>query len=158
MINKVTLLGHLGKDPIVRRTEAGIPVATFSMATSESYKDKDGNKQDKTEWHNIVVWRGLAEVAEKYLKKGSLLYVEGKISNRSYEQDGVTKYISEIVVENFKLLDRREGSGNNQQNVPLAEPPPTYDKKINTTNAGTTQVSMNNDNVSENSNLDDLPF
>jgi single-strand DNA-binding protein len=154
MINKVTLLGHLGKDPIIRRTEAGIPVAMFSMATSETYKDKDGNKQEKTEWHNIVAWRSWAEVAEKYLKKGSLLYVEGKISNRSYEQDGVTKYTSEIVVENFKMLDRRESSGSNQQNAPLPEPPPAYDKK----STGTTQVSMNNDNVSENSNLDDLPF
>ncbi len=154
MINKVTLLGRLGKDPIVRRTEAGIPVAMFSMATSESYKDKDGNKQEKTEWHNIVVWRGLAEVAEKYLKKGSLLYVEGKISNRTYEQDGVTKNISEIVVENFKMLDGRESSGNNQQNAPLPEPPPAYDKK----STSTTQAPMTNDSVSENSNLDDLPF
>jgi single-strand DNA-binding protein len=142
MINKVTLLGHLGKDPIVRRTEAGIPVATFSLATSETYKDKDGNRQDKTEWHNLVVWRGLAEVAEKYLKKGSLVYVEGKITTRSYQQDNVTKYITEIVVENFKMLDKqRGGESNSPQTAPLPVEPPitgTY--------------------TSDNTETDDLPF
>jgi single-strand DNA-binding protein len=143
MINKVTLLGHLGKDPIVRRTEAGVPVATFSLATNESYKDKEGNRQDKTEWHNIVVWRGLAEVAEKYLKKGALIYLEGKLTTRSYTQENITKYITEIVVDNFKMLDgRRENSGGNQNNpqaTPMPEPPPTKD--------------FNDDN-----NVDDLPF
>lgn len=141
MINKVTLLGHLGKDPIVRHTESGIPVATFTLATNETYKDKDGNRQDKTEWHNIVVWNS-AEIAGKYLKKGSLIYLEGKMTTRSYVQDNVTKYITEVVAYSFKMLDKREGSGGNQtnsQNTPLPEPPPTKD--------------FNDDN-----NTDDLPF
>jgi single-strand DNA-binding protein len=152
MINKVTLLGHLGKDPIVKRTEAGIPVATFSMATSETYKDKDGNKQEKTEWHNIVVWRGLAEVAEKYLKKGSLVYVEGKMTTRSYVKDEITRYITEVVAENFKMLDRKESAGYN--NAPLPEPPLTPVK----TGTYTAPHEGNNDYMSENGGLDDLPF
>ncbi len=157
MINKVTLLGHLGKDPIVKRTEAGIPVATFSMATSESYKDKDGNKQEKTEWHNIVVWRGLAEVAEKYLKKGSLLYLEGKMTTRTYVVENVTKYITEVVADNFKLLDRKEGgSSYNPQNVPLPEPPPSNTNYENKT--AQTNNPNDNANVSEDTNVDDLPF
>jgi single-strand DNA-binding protein len=123
MVNKVTLLGHLGKDPIVRRTEAGVPVATFSIATNETYKDKEGNKQDKTEWHNIVIWRGLAEVAEKYLKKGSLVYLEGKLQARTYQdQSGGTRYITEIVVEEMKMLNKPEGFGANHV-PPPTEPP-----------------------------------
>ena len=155
MINKVTLLGHLGKDPVVRRTEAGVPVAMFSMATSESYKDKDGNKQDKTEWHNVVVWRGLAEVAEKYLKKGSLIYLEGKITTRSYVQDNVTKYMTEIVADTFKMLDRKESSGG-YHNAPLPEPPPTHEHKSGTYTPPTTE--SNGGYTAENTNLDDLPF
>lgn len=143
MINKVTLLGHLGKDPIVRHTESGIPVASFSLATNEYSRDKDGNRQEKTEWHNIIIWRDQAEIAGKYLKKGSLIYLEGKITTRSYVQDNVTKYITEIVAYSFKMLDgKRENSGNTQNNAqatPMPEPPPTKD--------------FNDDN-----NVDDLPF
>ena len=91
-INKVILVGHLGKDPEVQYLEGGICLAKFPLATSDSYKDKSGNKVDQTEWHNIVLWRGLAEIAEKYVRKGSLVYLEGKIETRSYEKDGVTKY------------------------------------------------------------------
>ena len=91
-LNKVMLIGNLGKDPEVRALESGVPVATFSLATSESYKDKEGNRQTATEWHNIVVWRGLAEVAEKYLKKGSQIYVEGKLKTRNWQdKDGNTR-------------------------------------------------------------------
>jgi single-strand DNA-binding protein len=156
MINKVTLLGHLGKDPIVRRTEAGVPVATFSMATSETYKDKDGNKQTKTEWHNIVVWRGLAEVAEKYLKKGSLLYLEGKMTTRSYVVDNITRYTTEIVAENFQMLDRNPNSGSyNPQNVPLPTEPPQTTKEYG---KGTQESNSGHNTVSEDTNVDDLPF
>lgn len=104
MVNKVILLGNLGKDPVVKQLENGIAVATFSLATSERFKDKEGNVQEKTEWHNIVLWRGLAEVAEKYLHKGDKVYIEGKITTRSYEQDGVKKYLTEIVAETMKLI------------------------------------------------------
>ena len=92
-VNKAILVGNLGKDPEVRHLENGTPVASFPIATSESYKDKDGNRVEKTEWHNIVLWRGLAEVAEKYLKKGQTVYIEGKIRTRNYQdKDNQTSY------------------------------------------------------------------
>lgn len=112
MLNRVTLIGRLGKDPEVRRLESGAAVAKFSLATSESYKDKDGNKVDTTEWHNIVVWRTQAEIAEKFLKKGMLVYVEGKLTYREYtDKDNVKKYYTEIVASNFQMLERKEGGG-----------------------------------------------
>jgi len=105
MVNKVILLGNLGKDPLVRQTESGKSVATFSIATNETYKDKNGEKQVRPEWHNLVLWNRLAEIAEQYLKKGSLVYVEGKLTSRSYEaQDGSTKYITEVVVNNMQMM------------------------------------------------------
>lgn len=112
MLNRVTLIGRLGKDPEVRRLESGAAVAKFSLATSESYKDKDGNKQETTEWHNIVVWRTQAEIAEKFLKKGMLIYVEGKLTYREYtDKDNVKKYYTEIVASSFQMLERKEGGG-----------------------------------------------
>lgn len=110
-VNKVLLVGNLGKDPEVNYLEGNVAVAKFSLATSESYKRKDGETVDQTEWHNIVLWRGLAEVAGKYLKKGSRIYLEGKIKSRSWEdQNGVKKYITEIVGDNMVMLDRRSDS------------------------------------------------
>jgi len=112
MLNRVTLIGRLGKDPEVRRLETGAVVAKFTLATSESYKDKDGNKVDTTEWHNVVVWRSLAEIAEKFLKKGMLVYVEGKLTYREYtDKDNVKKYFTEIVASDFRMLERKEGGG-----------------------------------------------
>lgn len=106
-VNKVILLGHLGKDPEVKKLDSGKSVANFSLATSEVYKNKEGEKVTNTEWHNIVLWSPLAEIAESYLKKGSQLYLEGKISNRSYEdKDGIKKYISEVVGRDITLLGR----------------------------------------------------
>ena len=106
-VNKVILLGNLGKDPEVRRLDDGRGVANFSLATSETYKNKAGEKVTNTEWHNIVLWSPLADIAESYLKKGSQVYIEGKISNRSYEdKDGVKKYISEVVGREITLLGR----------------------------------------------------
>ena len=106
-VNKVILLGNLGKDPEVRRLDDGRGVANFSLATSETYKNKSGEKVTNTEWHNIVLWSPLADIAENYLKKGSQVYIEGKISNRSYEdKDGVKKYISEVVGREITLLGR----------------------------------------------------
>ena len=110
-VNKVILLGNLGKDPEVRRLDDGRGVANFSLATSETYKNKSGEKITNTEWHNIVLWSPLADIAENYLKKGSQVYIEGKISNRSYEdKDGVKKYISEVVGREITLLGRAPGS------------------------------------------------
>jgi single-strand DNA-binding protein len=153
MVNKVTLMGHLGKDPIVRRTESGVPVATFSIATNERYKDKEGNVQDKTEWHNIVIWRGLAEVAEKYLKKGSLVYLEGKLQTRSYQaQDGTTRYATEVVVDEMKMLNRPEGGGGNHV-PPPTEPPMAKDKSYGNT-TGNTPMNDAPPYVED----DDLPF
>ena len=106
-INKVILVGHLGKDPEIRHLEGGVAVASFPLATSETF-NKDGRKVEQTEWHNIVMWRGLADVAAKYLQKGKLVYIEGKIRTRSFEdREGIKKYTTEIVAENFTMLGRK---------------------------------------------------
>jgi single-strand DNA-binding protein len=106
-INKVILVGHLGKDPEVRHLEGGVTVASFPLATSETY-NKDGKRVEQTEWHNIVLWRGLAEVASKYLQKGKLVYIEGKLRTRSFEdKEKVKKYVTEVVAENFTMLGRK---------------------------------------------------
>jgi single-strand DNA-binding protein len=113
-INKVILIGNLGKDPEIQRLESGVKKASFSLATTESYKNKEGQKVDHTEWHNIVLWRGLAEVAESYLKKGNTVYIEGKIRKRDYEdKDGVKRYITDIIADTMTMLggSRREGNG-----------------------------------------------
>jgi single-strand DNA-binding protein len=109
-INKVILVGNVGKDPEIRHLDSGVAVATFSLATSETYIAKNGDKVTSTEWHNIVLWRGLAEIAEKYVRKGRQLYIEGRIRTRSYEdKDGQKKYITEINGDVMKLLGSREG-------------------------------------------------
>lgn len=106
-INKVILVGHLGKDPEIRHLEGGVAVASFPLATSETF-NKDGRKVEQTEWHNIVMWRGLADVAAKFLQKGKLVYIEGKIRTRSFEdKEGIKKYTTEIVAENFTMLGRK---------------------------------------------------
>jgi single-strand DNA-binding protein len=116
-VNKVILVGNLGKDPEVRHLEGGAAVANFSLATSESYKDKtSGERKTITEWHNIVLWRGLAEVAEKYLKKGDSVYIEGKIRSRQWEdKEGKTRYTTEIVGDNMVMLGSRGGSSSGSQ-------------------------------------------
>ncbi|HET8827722.1 MAG TPA: single-stranded DNA-binding protein [Pelobium sp.] len=131
-INKVILVGHLGKDPEVRHLDGNVSVASFPLATSESY-NKDGKRIEQTEWHNIVMWRGLADVAAKYLQKGKLVYIEGKLRTRSFEdKEGHKKYSTEIVAENFTLLGRKtdfEGdrvassTNSNTVNEPEAEAP-----------------------------------
>ncbi len=106
-INKVILVGHLGKDPEVRYLEGGVSVASFPLATTETF-NKDGRKIEQTEWHNIVLWRSLADVAAKFLQKGKLVYIEGKLRTRSFEdKEGVKKYTTEIVAENFTMLGRK---------------------------------------------------
>jgi len=113
-LNKVMLIGNLGKDPELKYTPSGVAVATFSLATSEQWKDQDGNAQEKTEWHNIVAWRKLAEIVGEYLKKGKKVYIEGKLQTRNYEKDGVKRYITEIVADQLIMLDgggQRNGGG-----------------------------------------------
>ena len=110
-VNKVILIGNLGKDPEVRYLDSGVAVANFSLATTENYKNKEGERVSQTEWHNIVLWRGLAEVAEKWLKKGSSVYIEGKIRNRKWEdKEGNTRYTTEILADNMTMLGKKEDS------------------------------------------------
>ena len=112
MINKVTLIGNLGGDPEVRHLENGTAVGRFSLATNENYKDKEGNWQKLTEWHNVVVWRDMAERAATHLKKGMLVYVEGKISYRKYtDKDGQERNVTDIVANIYRLLEKQEGAG-----------------------------------------------
>lgn len=138
-INKVILVGHLGKDPEVRHLDGGVTVASFPLATSESY-NKDGRKIEQTEWHNIVMWRGLADIASKYLQKGKLVYIEGKLRTRSFEdKEGHKKYTTEVVAENFTMLGRKSdfendnSEGSNQsktENGMVKEDQPmNYDKE-----------------------------
>ena len=106
-VNKVILVGRLGKDPEVRTFEGGVKKANFTMATSEYRKDKDGNRVEMTEWHNIVCWRNLAENAEKYLVKGKMIYVEGKLRTRSWDDNGSKRYITEIEASTFTMLSSK---------------------------------------------------
>lgn len=151
MVNKVILVGNVGKDPEIKYLESGVAVAQFSLATSESFKDKSGQRTSRTEWHNVVLWRGLAEVAEKYVKKGQMLYIEGKISNRSYDaQDGTKRYISEIVGSEMKMLGR-----NNSEGAPASSTSaPTTNTVAEPTQTQPTQTEAS----SEPMETDDLPF
>jgi single-strand DNA-binding protein len=104
-VNKVILIGRLGGDPELRYTTDGSPVATFNVATSEVWKDKSGNKQERTEWHRVVAWRKLGEISAEYLKKGKLVYIEGKIQSREFEgKDGTKRKMYEIVASNMKMI------------------------------------------------------
>jgi len=139
-VNKVILLGNLGRDPEVRHLENGRAVANFSIATSEVYKNRQGEKVTNTEWHNLVLWTPLAEIAEKYLKKGNQVYIEGKLTSRSYEdKDGVTKYVTEVVGREMTLL----GGG------------PRQEENSGTTTT-TSQVAA--PVVEDKGEIDDLPF
>ncbi len=143
-VNKVILVGNLGKDPEIRHLEGNIAIAKFSLATTESYKNKDGVRVDQTEWHNVVLWRGLAESAEKILRKGSLVYIEGRIKTRSWDdQQGNKRYITEIVADSMTLLTR--GKDDNYQ--------PAEKSATNTDSATTLPVTETPSNIT-----DDLPF
>ena len=122
-VNKVILVGNLGKDPEIRHLENGTAVANFPIATSESYKDKEGSRVEQTEWHNVVVWRKLAEIAENYLKKGSQIYLEGKLRTRSWDdQQGNKKYTTEVVADSFTMLGKREDSQGSTNSISTAAP------------------------------------
>ncbi len=111
-VNKAILVGNLGKDPELRYTPSGTAVCTFSLATTDRFKNKQGEQQERTEWHNIVVWAGLAEICGKYLTKGKQIYIEGRIQNRSYDdRDGNKRYITEIVANEMQMLSRAGEQG-----------------------------------------------
>ncbi len=131
-LNKVQLIGNLGKDPELKYTPSGVAVATFSIATSESWKDQEGNQQEKTEWHNIVAWRKLAEICGEYLKKGKKVYLEGKLQTRNYEKDGIKRYVTEIVADQLIMLDGGGGGKGNSggsavESTPIASEAPKDD-------------------------------
>lgn len=143
-VNKVILVGNLGKDPEVRNLENGATVVNFTMATTETYKDKTtGEKKEITEWHNIVLWRGLAEIAAKYLHKGDMVYIEGKLRTRSWEKEGVTRYTTEIIGDNMTMLNTRKSGGG----VAERTTSPAYN-----TSGGETMKSAPDNST------DDLPF
>jgi single-strand DNA-binding protein len=110
-VNKVILVGNLGRDPEVRYMPNGEAVANFSIATTENWKDKSGVKQEKTEWHNIVMYRRLAEIAGEYLKKGRPVYIEGRLQTRKWEKDGVTRYTTEVIGDQMQMLGSKDGGG-----------------------------------------------
>lgn len=143
-INKVILVGNVGKDPELRHLDSGVAVASFPLATSENYIAKNGDKVSTTEWHNIVLWRGLAEIAEKYVTKGRQLYIEGKIRTRSWDdKDGNKRYTTEIVADVMQML----GSKNDGQSQ--------------NSNAGDVQkgaTSFDAPDIEEQGGDDDLPF
>ncbi len=126
MINKVTLVGRLGADPEIRTLEGGAMVARFGLATSDSYKDRAGEWQEQTEWHDVILWRNLAERAQKYLKKGSLVYIEGKLTHRKWQdKDGNPRKTTEVVGSYFRMLSSRSDEGGNSNYIPREEPAAT---------------------------------
>ena len=125
-VNKVILVGALGRDPETRFMPNGEAVTNFSIATSENWKDKQGNKQEKTEWHNIVMYRKLAEIAGEYLKKGASVYIEGRLQTRKWEKDGVTRYSTEIIADSMQMLGAKsdnQAQGNTSAPAPKENAP-----------------------------------
>ena len=150
-VNKVILVGHLGKDPELRYLEGNVSVASFPLATSETF-NKDGKKVEQTEWHNIVMWRGLADVAAKYLTKGRLVYIEGKLRTRSYEdKEGVRRYTTEIVAESFNILGRKSDFESTNNNT-------TSNTNTNTAATTNNQAQEQTVDFTENETDDGLPF
>lgn len=150
MVNKVVLIGHLGQDPEVRHLESGTVVAKFSIATNERYKDKSGELKTLTEWHDVVMWRGLAETAERILNKGKLVYVEGKLTHRKWQdKEGVTRRSTEVLANTFQVLDKKESSSN------ISEQKESIHSATASGNTSSGEVKTNE---SEPSLDDDLPF
>jgi single-strand DNA-binding protein len=129
-VNKVILIGNLGKDPELRYAPSGSAVASFSLATSEQWKDQEGNPQERTSWHNIVVWGKLAEIAAEYLKKGRKVYVEGRLQYRDYEtKDGNKRYVTEVVVNDLVMLGSPRQEGGEKEESGTAAPPSVSEAK-----------------------------
>ena len=153
MINKVILVGNVGQDPEVRYTgdaSNGAKVATLRLATTERYRDRNGNLQEHTEWHSVVVWRNTADVVEKYVRKGTQLYIEGRLRTRSWDdQNGNKRYVTEILADTLQLLGRKQdGQGAPQQTYAPAQP--SY--------APVQQQPAAPQNIADNGPEDDLPF
>jgi single-strand DNA-binding protein len=168
-INKVILVGNVGKDPVVRYFDKGVAKATFPLATSETYTNQQGETITSTEWHNIVLWRSLAEVAEKTVKKGSQLYIIGKIKTRSYvDKDGNNKYITEILADTMLVLEKKQGNtypdpGRNQTHEKggtseISEPGTAYNPKSGGTEPDSAPGGPFNDISGAGQSEDDLPF
>lgn len=118
-LNKVMLIGRLGADPELRYTPSNQAVATISLATNEAWKDKDGNPQERTEWHRVVLWQKQAELANEYLKKGHRVYIEGRLQTRSWEdKDGVKRYTTEVIAQSLEFLESRDSGGGSSQSAP----------------------------------------
>jgi len=157
MINKVMLIGRLGKDPEVRHFENNSSVCNFSLATGEVYTDKEGNRIEQTEWHNIAIWRkGLVDIAEKYLKKGHLVYLEGKLRTRNWDDpNGNKRYTTEVVVDNFRMLEQKGNTGEDKNDgkdgfEPKPKPP--------TPATDVSNVSKDTSEITDTNSTDDLPF
>jgi single-strand DNA-binding protein len=182
-INKVILVGNVGKDPVIRYFDKGVAKATFPLATSETYTNQQGETITSTEWHNIVLWRALAEVAEKTVKKGAQIYIVGKIKTRSYvDKDGVNKYITEILADTLLLLEKKQGQGSSAghteagkgeihekgpSDTVVSEPAASYQAANENINKNWSDKSPENDDfgldntkngAGPGQNEDDLPF
>lgn len=160
-LNKVMLIGRLGKKPEVNYVQPDVPVARFSIATSEYYKNKDGERVENTEWHNIVSWRNNAKFAESYLDKGMLVYIEGKLQTRKWEtQEGVTRYSTDIITDQIKILEKRE----NRDGFVPTESKPAVSQVSAAAPSKTVAPAINDGDFEVDSNLsktditDDLPF
>lgn len=176
-LNKVMLIGNAGRDPDVRHLESGSVIASFTLATTDKYRDRNGELKEQTEWHNIVCWRNLADIADKYVRKGTQLYIEGKIRNRQYtDRDGNTRYINEIVADSIQLLGKK---ADNPANYGYSQPAAQYKASRQNGAPGQNAISAsrpaevplssefttsapagtsNETPFSENDNCDDLPF
>ena len=146
MLNRVMIIGHLGADPELRYTQSGSPVATLRIATDESYTDKDGNRVERTEWHRAIVFQKAAEHCNQYLRKGSLVYVEGKLATRKWtDQNGQERYTTEIRADRVQFLDRKENGGQK----------PAQRQERGSRNAGSDRGPFGNASMPE---MDDIPF
>ena len=159
-LNKVLLIGNVGKEPDVRHTEGGATVANFTLATSEKYKDRTTNElKELTEWHNIVAWRQLADLVENYIHKGTQIYVEGRLRTRSYEQNGQKRYITEIMADSIQLLGRK-GDAPSSENAFSPETP--QDSKPNYSHQAPKSVKQDSNSIVieslDSDSNDDLPF
>ncbi len=154
-VNKVILIGNLGADPEIRHLQNDVSVANFNIATTEYFKDKQtGERREQTEWHRVVAWRWHAQTAEKYLHKGSKVYIEGKLRSRQYQdKEGQTRYITEIVTDDLKLLDRPSNDSGDQQSAPQQQASSQGQNKVRSDKASTSVAEPPPED-----DADDLPF